>query len=136
MHALIADPGHDHGWRQAEVPDPEPGPGQVLVEVHHAALNLGEVQHLGFQPPGAVLGFDAAGVVVRAATDGTGPAAGTRVLTFGAGTWARLAAFDASSVAAVCCRARAGRRTNPRCSRRTGSSRSAPRARFSPLGTL
>ncbi|MEV0615748.1 zinc-binding dehydrogenase [Nonomuraea sp. NPDC050404] len=101
MQALIAAPEGPHGFRFAEVPEPVPGPGQVLVEVRHASINHGEVRHIGFQPVGGVLGYDAAGYVVQAAGDGTGPGVGERVVAFGAGAWARRAAFDAGSVAVV-----------------------------------
>ncbi|WP_417199023.1 alcohol dehydrogenase catalytic domain-containing protein [Streptomyces stelliscabiei] len=53
---------------------PVPGPGQVLVDVSHVSLNYGDLNDArsGRVPVGAVLGSDAAGVVVRAAADGTG----------------------------------------------------------------
>jgi len=52
-----------------DVPRPEPGPGQLLVRVHAAGLNRGELLALRKQPPGgapAVLGIEAAGEVVEA----------------------------------------------------------------------
>ncbi|MEV4416532.1 zinc-binding dehydrogenase [Catellatospora sp. NPDC049609] len=73
----------------------------MLIEVHHASVNFGEVRYLGFQRAGAVLGYDAAGYVVRAAADGTGPTVGERVVAFGAGAWAQRAAFGTDSVATV-----------------------------------
>jgi NADPH:quinone reductase-like Zn-dependent oxidoreductase len=49
-----------------------------------------------------VPGFDAAGVVISAAGDGSGPPAGTRVVTFGySGGWAELRAADTAEVAVV-----------------------------------
>ena len=39
MRALVADPSRPHAVRLAEVAEPVAGPGQVLVEVHHASLN-------------------------------------------------------------------------------------------------
>ncbi|MDR8407333.1 zinc-binding dehydrogenase [Nonomuraea sp. 3-1Str] len=83
------------------VPDPEPGPGQALVEIHHASVNPSELRHIGHFPDGAVLGYDSAGVVLRAAEDGTGPAAGARVVAFAAGAWAERAAFATDALAVV-----------------------------------
>jgi NADPH:quinone reductase-like Zn-dependent oxidoreductase len=49
-----------------------------------------------------VPGFDASGVVLSAARDGTGPPPGTRVVTFGwSGGWAELRAVDPSEIAVV-----------------------------------
>ncbi|MCF6476470.1 alcohol dehydrogenase [Nonomuraea sp. MG754425] len=72
-----------------------------MIEVRHISLNRGEVAFAGQRPAGTVHGYDAAGVVVRAAGDGTGPAAGTRVAAFGAGAWARHMAADTTAVAEV-----------------------------------
>ncbi|MEU3169525.1 zinc-binding dehydrogenase [Streptosporangium sp. NPDC006930] len=99
MHALLVDPSAPCGLRLGEAADPEPDPGQVLVQVYHASLNPGELGMLAQLPTGHVGGYDAAGVVVRPAADGTGPAAGTRVLAFGPGAWAELLAVRVADVA-------------------------------------
>ncbi|WP_240489932.1 zinc-binding dehydrogenase [Actinomadura atramentaria] len=101
MQALVVDPAAPAALRLAPVPDPEPGPGQVLVDVRHISLNRGEVEFAARRPPGTVHGYDAAGIVVRAADDGTGPAAGTPVAAFGAGAWAQRMAVDADAVSAI-----------------------------------
>ena len=82
--------------RVAEVPDPEPTPDQVLVEVHAAGVTFPEVlQSRGLYQykPGLpfVPGAEVAGVV-RAAPDGSGFEPGDRVAAFpGIGGYAELA---------------------------------------------
>lgn len=99
MRALVVDPSAPCGLRLETAADPEPGPGQLLVQVSHASLNPGELGMLAELPAGHVGGHDAAGIVVRPAADGTGPAAGTRVLAFGPGAWAELLAVSSADVA-------------------------------------
>ncbi|WP_437933618.1 zinc-binding dehydrogenase [Sorangium sp. So ce341] len=103
MRALVYDPGQPRGLRFADVPPPDPAPSQALVEVHAVSLNFGEVAFLGeMRDPGEVPGWDAAGVVVRAAADGSGPREGTRVASFGGrGAWAELRAVDTSELGVV-----------------------------------
>ncbi|MFE2441810.1 zinc-binding dehydrogenase [Streptomyces sp. NPDC059426] len=95
MRALLVDHSAPSGLRLGETADPEPAPHQALVRVTATSLNYGEVAHRTEAPEGTVLGWDAAGVVERAAADGSGPAAGTPVVTLGAdGGWAELRAVD------------------------------------------
>jgi NADPH:quinone reductase-like Zn-dependent oxidoreductase len=103
VRALVVDPAAPAAVRLGEVADPVPGPGQVLVEVSHASLNYGDLNDArsGRVPAGAVLGSDAAGVVVRAAADGTGPAAGTRVVALTTGAFAERVAIDVGALAEV-----------------------------------
>ena len=103
MHALVVDKTAEAALRMAETAAPVPGPTQVLIEVTHASLNWGEVNHAqqGAEP-GEVLGWDAAGVVRQAASAGGGPAVGARVVTFGAtGGWAQRRAVEIADVAVV-----------------------------------
>ncbi|MEU8363711.1 zinc-binding dehydrogenase [Nonomuraea sp. NPDC048882] len=101
MRALVVDPGAPGSLRLGTAAEPHPSPGQAVIEVRHISLNRGEVVFAGSRPPGTVHGYDAAGVVVRAAQDGTGPAAGARVAAFGAGAWAERMAVDTTAVAEV-----------------------------------
>src|SRR5262249_21477449 len=103
MRALVYDPDAPHGLRLGEAPDPLPGASQAMIRVAAASLNFADVAYLrDRQAPGAVPGFDAAGVVISPAGDGSGPPAGTRVVTFGySGGWAELRAADTAELAVV-----------------------------------
>ncbi|MEU1387815.1 MULTISPECIES: zinc-binding dehydrogenase [unclassified Nonomuraea] len=85
------------------VPDPVPTPSQALVQVAAFSLNFGEIAFRSADiRPGYVPGWDAAGVVVQVAADGSGPAVGARVVTFGwSGAWAELRAVDTAELAVV-----------------------------------
>ncbi|TDC23942.1 alcohol dehydrogenase [Streptomyces sp. 8K308] len=72
-----------------------------MLDVRHISLNRGEVRFAGRRPSGTVHGYDAAGVVARAAANGSGPAVGTRVAAFGTGAWAERMAVDTTAVAEV-----------------------------------
>jgi putative PIG3 family NAD(P)H quinone oxidoreductase len=53
MHAItIPEPGGPEALVWAEVPDPEPGPGEVLIDVAASAVNRADImQRMGFYPP-------------------------------------------------------------------------------------
>jgi NADPH:quinone reductase-like Zn-dependent oxidoreductase len=103
MRALIVDPPAPSALRLADVPEPVRGPGQVVVEVHHASLNRGDLNDArsGRVRPGGVLGSDAAGVVVSAASDGSGPAVGARVVGMTSGAFAERVAVRVQALAEV-----------------------------------
>ncbi|MEU0569379.1 zinc-binding dehydrogenase [Nonomuraea sp. NPDC005983] len=103
MRALVYDPDAARGVRFAEVDEPRPLASQALIKVEVASLNFGELAFSARQlRPGQVFGKDAAGVVVRAASDGSGPPEGARVTSFGGtGGWAELRAVDTADLAVV-----------------------------------
>ncbi|MGN9842827.1 zinc-binding dehydrogenase [Nonomuraea sp. H19] len=100
MRALLVDRSAASGLRLGEGADPVPAPHEALVRVSALSLNFGEVKHgIAGAPDGTVLGWDAAGVVERAAANGSGPVAGTPVVTVGLdGAWAELRAVDTSAL--------------------------------------
>lgn len=102
MRALLVDSSAKSGFRLGETAEPTPAPNQALVEIKALSLNYGEVAGRYGKEDGAVNGWDAAGVVVKAAADGSGPEAGSRVVTFGSGgAWAELRAVDTTELAVL-----------------------------------
>ncbi|MEU7256569.1 zinc-binding dehydrogenase [Streptomyces rimosus] len=102
MHALVVEHGEAGPVRFADVDEPVPSNGEALVEIRHIGLNFGELNYVDQWPAGAVHGHDAAGVVVRAASDGSGPPEGTRVaLGMSAHAWAERVAVSPASLGTV-----------------------------------
>jgi NADPH:quinone reductase-like Zn-dependent oxidoreductase len=99
MRALVASATPPHA-ELAEVDDPRPLPNEALVAVSAISLNRGETKRLSSMEPGAVTGWDLAGVVRAHAADGSGPPRGARVVGLvRAGAWAELAAVRTDRVA-------------------------------------
>ncbi|MFK0243488.1 zinc-binding dehydrogenase [Amycolatopsis azurea] len=104
MRALVVDHTAKAHLSQVDVADPVPAPGEALVRVEAVSLNYGEVKGATdpSTPDGALIGWDAAGVVIEAAADGSGPAAGARVVTLGeTAGWAELRAVPATRLGTV-----------------------------------
>jgi NADPH2:quinone reductase len=102
MLAVVNTPGGSTPVELREVAEPQPAPNEALVEVGAFSLNRGELRLFQIRPEGWRPGQDISGVVLRQAADGSGPAAGTRVvaLTDNAG-WAERAAVPAHRMAAL-----------------------------------
>jgi NADPH:quinone reductase-like Zn-dependent oxidoreductase len=90
MLAVVNTPNGAAPAEVREVPEPTLAPNEALVEVHTFSLNRGELRLMQTRPEGWRPGQDIGGVVLQQAADGSGPAAGTRVvaLTDSAG-WAQ-----------------------------------------------
>ena len=98
----LGDPADALVW--GEIPDPEPGPGQVLVRVHAVACNFPDIllcqgRYQEKPEPPFTPGMEIAGEVV-AAGEGAVARVGDRVLgtpPMGQGGYAELAVLDADS---------------------------------------
>ncbi|WP_434742115.1 NAD(P)H-quinone oxidoreductase [Micromonospora sp. SH-82] len=86
----IPEPGGPEALVWAEVPDPEPGPGEVLVSVRASAVNRADLlQRQGHYPPppgaSAYPGLECSGVVAKVGPEVTGWAVGQEVCALLAG---------------------------------------------------
>jgi NADPH2:quinone reductase len=90
MRAIVADPAASPALSLADVPEPTPGPGQLLLDMEAASVNRGEVRTAARQPPGTVIGWDVAGTVAALGEGVTSFDVGERVVAVssGGGTFA------------------------------------------------
>jgi NADPH:quinone reductase len=103
MRAVVYDPEARANLRMADVDEPVAAESEALIEVRATALNFGEVHWIDrMRKPGEVPGWDAAGVVVKAAADGSGPPVESRVVGFhGSGGWAQRRAVPTENLAVL-----------------------------------
>ena len=80
--AVVVDPDAPGRLVIRPVPEPTPDRGEAIVRVRAISLNRGEVRRSGMAAPGWRPGWDLAGVVERAAADGSGPIVGERVVGY------------------------------------------------------
>jgi NADPH2:quinone reductase len=97
MRALVADPTASPPLSLADVPEPAPGPGELLLDMEAASVNRGEIRTAGKQPPGTVIGWDVAGTVAAVGEGVTTFDVGERVVTLspGGGSFAERVAVPA-----------------------------------------
>jgi NADPH2:quinone reductase len=106
MYAIrIHEPGDANALSWEEVPDPAPGPGEVLVEVAAAGLNFIDVYHrTGLYPvdPPFTPGLEGAGIVRALGSEVTGFKEGDRVAwTSGLGTYAERVTRSVDAIVSV-----------------------------------
>jgi NADPH:quinone reductase len=100
--AIVNTPGDRGPVEIREVAEPEPWPNEAVVAVHAFSLNRGELRLFQVRPEGWRPGQDIAGVVLRAAANGSGPAAGTRVVALCDWEgWAERAAVPSHRIAPI-----------------------------------
>jgi NADPH:quinone reductase len=100
--AVVVDPDAPGRLVIRPVADPAPERAEAVVRVHAISLNRGEVRRAGMAEAGWRPGWDLAGVVDTAAANGSGPAAGTRVVgVVLEGAWAERVAVPANALAAL-----------------------------------
>ncbi|NYE14751.1 zinc-binding dehydrogenase [Actinomadura citrea] len=99
MRALLPEAG---SVVFGEVDEPVPRPDEALVKVAAFSVNRGETFQLESDRPGWRPGKDIAGLVVQAAADGSGPAAGRPIVGHppSAG-WAEYVAVPTASLAEI-----------------------------------
>ena len=102
MLALVNTPNGPAPIELREIAEPDPAHNEALVEVRAFSLNRGELSSFARNKEGWVPGQDVAGVVLRQAANGKGPAAGARVVAlvdeFG---WAQRVAVPSHRMAVL-----------------------------------
>ncbi|MCX6020200.1 MAG: zinc-binding dehydrogenase [Chloroflexi bacterium] len=102
IKAVVVDPEVSGRLRIGDVPDPSPAPNEAVVRVAAISLNRGEVRGAQAAAAGARPGWDIAGVVEKAAADGSGPKQGQRVVgLLRTGAWAEAVAVPTNALAAL-----------------------------------
>jgi NADPH:quinone reductase len=102
MPAFVPAPDAPARTVLGDVPEPEPASNEALVAVEAYSINRGETFLLESPRDGWRPGQDLAGRVQRAAADGSGPPAGTRVVAHvPGGGWASRVAAPTDALAAL-----------------------------------
>jgi len=100
--AVVVDPDAPGRLVIRAVSEPVPDHGEAIVRVRALSLNRGEVRRSTMAAAGWRPGWDLAGVVERAAADGTGPEVGARVVGFlPEGAWAQRVAVPKNALAVL-----------------------------------
>ncbi len=103
MQAIVVDPATPGRLVLQEVFAPTPGPAEALVRVRAVSLNRGETKRaLTGAPAGSRPGWDLAGIVQKAAANGSGPKEGARVVGLvSSAAWAEQVAVSTDFLAEI-----------------------------------
>jgi len=104
MYAMLIDKNKDFSWR--EVPDPEVKAGEVLIEIHAAALNRADLlQRAGKYPPPPGwpewMGLEVAGTILASSVGGRWKKGDRVCALLGGGGYAEKVAVPAEMVMSV-----------------------------------
>jgi len=103
MKAVVANPDV-RGWVEiGEADEPRPDSHEALVRVTAFSVNRGEVNRARNGVAGTQVGWDVAGVVERAAADGSGPKTDARIVGFSRRQqgWAEKVALPTADLAEI-----------------------------------
>jgi NADPH:quinone reductase-like Zn-dependent oxidoreductase len=102
MKALVNTPKGPAPVELREVEEPHPAAHEALIAVHAFSLNRGELTLMRIRQEGWQPGQDVAGIVLKAAADGSGPKEGTRIVgIMDWHGWAERAAISTHRLAAL-----------------------------------
>lgn len=103
MKSVVATPGVEGSLTIGEAPEPNPNSNEAVIKVTCFSLNRGELRRAEQAPAGTQIGWDAVGVIDQPARDGSGPAAGTRVvgLSLKMQGWAERVAIPTAALAPI-----------------------------------
>ncbi len=103
MRAVLTAPDAEGSVKLGEAPSPQAAVDQAIVRIKSFSLNRGEINFAKERPAGSPVGWDVAGVVQEAASDGSGPLAGARVVGFvkAANGWAEEVAVPTRDLAPI-----------------------------------
>ncbi|NUR57568.1 MAG: zinc-binding dehydrogenase [Catenulispora sp.] len=94
--------GPDRRLVATDAESPRPRPDEALIGVAASTVNRGELGLIDVRDEGWAPGQDVAGVVLKAAADGSGPKAGSRVVGLAEqGAWSEQVTVRASRLAVV-----------------------------------
>ena len=102
MRAVFTEPNNNPQLKIRETALPHPLPNQALIKVAAFSLNQGETRTALDAVESYIPGWDFAGVVEKAAIDGSTPKEGARVFGFVArGSWAEYVAAPGGQMAEI-----------------------------------
>ena len=102
IHAVIVDPSAPGRLVIRDVDYPSAAPSEAIVRVKAISLNRGEVRTASSAEAGWRPGWDLAGIVEKAAADGSGPRTGARVVgMLQGGAWAEAVAVPTTMLAEI-----------------------------------
>ncbi len=103
MRAVVANANVTGCLELGEVADPVADSNEAVIAVTAFSLNRGELRRAEAAPAGTAIGWDLVGRVETAARDGSGPAAGRRVVGFSRRMqgWAERVALPTTDFAVI-----------------------------------